>query len=230
MEKCVVYSGTRNVYDDIVPALKSLLKNSQVDRVFILIEDDKFPQRLPEECEVINVSKYAERFKDSPNFNNFWSWMVLVRLVYTEVFADLDQILSLDNDTIVNRDISELWDIDMTGYYFAGCREMQKTRELGYLYVNAGVLMYNLAELRRDGMSEKFVKDVHENTYVTVEQDVMNKLSYGKILELDPTYNRAIGVTLPSQDPKVFHFAGFNDWRDFHEIKRYRDVPWREIL
>ena len=49
--------------------------------------------------------------------------MVLLRVVFTKIFPHLDKILTIDNDTIVKHNISELWDIDMTNYYFAGATE-----------------------------------------------------------------------------------------------------------
>lgn len=39
--RTAVYSGTRNVYGDIETALKSLLYHTQVDKVYILAEDDE---------------------------------------------------------------------------------------------------------------------------------------------------------------------------------------------
>lgn len=54
---------------------------------------------------------------------NRCSYMVLLRVVFTKIFPHLDKILTIDNDTIVKHNISELWDIDMTDYYFAGTTE-----------------------------------------------------------------------------------------------------------
>jgi hypothetical protein len=54
--KVAAYSGTRNVYYRMIPAVKSLLKNSNIDLVYLLIEDDIFPYDLPEKVKCINVS------------------------------------------------------------------------------------------------------------------------------------------------------------------------------
>lgn len=48
MRKVVVYAGTRNVYHNMVVAAKSLLNHTQMDRVWFLIEDDEFPEELPD--------------------------------------------------------------------------------------------------------------------------------------------------------------------------------------
>jgi len=54
---------------------------------------------------------------------NRCSYMVLLRVVFTKIFPQLDKILTIDNDTIVKHNVSQLWDIDMTDYYFAGTTE-----------------------------------------------------------------------------------------------------------
>lgn len=41
--KTAVYTGTKNLYPHMIPAIKSLLFNSDVDIIYLLIEDDVFP-------------------------------------------------------------------------------------------------------------------------------------------------------------------------------------------
>jgi hypothetical protein len=45
--KVAVYAGTRNIYKDMLPSVKSLLIHSDVDKIYFLIEDDIFPYELP---------------------------------------------------------------------------------------------------------------------------------------------------------------------------------------
>ena len=40
--RAAAYSGTRNVYDRMLTAAKSLLEHSNVEKVYFLIEDDNF--------------------------------------------------------------------------------------------------------------------------------------------------------------------------------------------
>ena len=58
--KAAVYSGTRNLYADMVTAAKSLIANSSVEKIYFLIEDDVFPYELPRLIETMNVS--GQRF------------------------------------------------------------------------------------------------------------------------------------------------------------------------
>jgi len=50
--------------------------------------------------------------------------MVLLRAAYTKIFPQLDRILSIDMDTIVNENISNLWELDLTEYYIAAVEEV----------------------------------------------------------------------------------------------------------
>ena len=47
--KAAVYSGTRNLYPDMVTAAKTLVKYSSVDKIYFLTEDDRFPAVFPTE-------------------------------------------------------------------------------------------------------------------------------------------------------------------------------------
>ena len=134
--RAAVYCGTRNVYEDMLPSARSLLVHSNVDKVYFLIEDDKFPYKLPKEVECINVSGQKWFNADTcPNMKNRCSYMVLLRAVFSKIFPHLDRILTIDNDTIVKGNISELWDLDLGDNYFAGCTEPYYTRGI-ITYIN----------------------------------------------------------------------------------------------
>ena len=94
--RAAVYAGTRNIYADMIPSMKSLLMYSNVDKIYFLIEDDEFPYELPPEVECINVSNQKWFDPEGPNFISKWSYMILLRAALTKLFPDLDRILSLE--------------------------------------------------------------------------------------------------------------------------------------
>ena len=227
--KAAVYAGTRNVYEDMLPSIKSLLINSDVEKIYMLIEDDIFPYELPPECETINVSRQRWIPQNSVNYSTRWSYMILLRACYTKLFPDLDRILSMDNDTLVLSDISELWDIDLDDYYFAAVKEPWKSEELGYLYTCVGVSMYNLDLLRRTGMDELFIREVTRSRHMFPEQDAFNELSQGHVLELPAEYGMSPWTT-QCKYPKIEHYAASEGaWRDYELVNYYRNIPFSEI-
>lgn len=122
--KAAVYVGTRNLYDDMLPAVKSILINSDVDKVYLLIEDDRFPHDLPDCVETINVSSQTFFRSNGPNYNLKWTYMTLMRAALPKIFPDLDVILSMDDDVIALQDVSDLWDLPIEDYY----SRLQKSR------------------------------------------------------------------------------------------------------
>lgn len=225
--KAAVYTGTRNVYYDMLPAAKSLLSNSDVEKIYFLIEDDEFPVHLPKEITVANVSKQRWFKKTGPNYNNHWTYMVLLRAAYPQIFTQLDTILSLDNDTIVCDNINELFNIDLGDNYFAGVPEPIKSTPEGK-YLNMGVSLYNLAKMREEGFDIKCIKELNKKFYDFGEQDVMNYFGAGRKLILPPEYN----ISLWTQNrgkTKIRHFAAEPDWRHKPLVKKYAQMSWDEV-
>ena len=231
--RVAAYCGTRNLYKDMVPAFKSLLINSNVDIIYLLIEDDKFPYPLPPQVKTINVSNQGFFKKNGPNMNSRFTYMAMMRAALPFVFPQYKKMLSLDIDTIVDQDISELWDIDLKDNYLAAVTEPDRCYGGKYyknkckLYYNAGVVMYNLEQLRdRRGM--EVIKSLNETKYPFLEQDCFSELCEGRILSISNDYNCTNYSEYPicgrSFDPKIYHYAAIKNWQNYPEVIKYRDM------
>lgn len=221
--KSACYCGTRNLYGDMLPPLKSLLKNSDVDRVYLLIEDDTFPYELPSQVSTINVSNQPWFRHDGPNYKNHWTYMVLMRAALHRVFPNLDRILSLDVDTIVAKDVSDLWDYDIDNYWIAGVKEPNKS--VSRLYINAWVMLLNLKKLREDGKGDEIIEALNTRHYGFNEQDCINELCQGGILEIPSDYNSS-NWTVPTTTPKIVHYAAIQHYQSAPLVKMYQDMDW----
>ena len=221
------YCMTRNIYHKVIPSLKSLLIHGKPDKVFLLTEDDDVGFDLPDRVVVVNVSGQTFFSQDGPNYNNGWTWMVLMRIALCHIFPDIDRIVSLDLDTIVDGDISDLWDTPMGNHYMAGVREINKSAENG-IYVNGGVILWNLAEMRK-GKANEIIRALNTTYYRFPEQDCMNALCRGNIYELNPAYNFS-NYSARTPYPKIYHFAATGWWYETQPLmKKYKDIPWEEI-
>ena len=224
--KAAVYAGTRNVYQDMIPSMKSLLIHSDVDKVYFLIEDDEFPYELPPEVECINVSNQKWfNAETCPNMKNRCSYMVLLRVIFSKIFPHLDRILTIDNDTIVKKDISALWNLDLTDYYIAGCPEYKKTTEL-FTYINMGLAMINLKKWREDGKDDELLYNLNTYYYLEAEQSCINQGCQGKIFILPADYN-ANFYTVESANTsstRIQHFAYTSKWQTFPIVNKYRNI------
>lgn len=140
--------------------------------------------------------------KDAPVSSRFPQEM------YYRIFAaqylpqNLDRILYLDPDLVVLNSLEPLKRVDFAGNLMAAASHvhlpLQKLNEARLsmpkpsLYINSGVVLFNLKELRR----RQSVQEVHDyiqayqNRLLYPDQDVLSGLYGDQILSLDPlVYN-----------------------------------------
>ena len=232
--KHAVYSGTRNLYADMVTAAKSLVANSSVDRVHFLIEDAEFPHELPGIVECHDVSGQTWFPEGGPNMTSCFSHMALLRVCYTKLLPDVDMVLQLDVDTVCVDDVDGIWDTDLGGKWCAMCDETLGTfKPYGPRYFNAGVALMDLARMRDEGADDRLIGFLNARKVPYVDQDAFNY--FHSIADMDPRYNESF-VTGYSERPAIVHFAGIKDWQTSPRACRreylrvYREMTWDEAL
>lgn len=227
-DRVAIYAGTRNLYPQMYTALKSLLINNSMDRVFLLIEDDEFPYPLPKHVFPVNVSEQEIFKKDSPNFKNKWSYMTLMRCVLSTIFEKEKRVLWLDCDTIVDDDITDLFEMNINGYYYAGVMEPGKSLGV-FRYINAGVLLCNCELLRETGKEFEMTYFLNAVKLEYLDQDIINILCQGRIRLIDSTYN-SNNYVMPCFQPKIIHYAAIKDYTNEWAYKKYEkmDMPMED--
>lgn len=220
----------------MVTAAKSLIANSSVDKVYFLVEDDTFPYELPEIIETMNVSGQRFFTKGGANFQTSFTYMSLLRVCYTKLFPDLDKVLQLDVDTVVVDNIDSLWNVDLTGKWFAACLEYLSTyKPYGKTYYNIGVAMFNLDQIRKDEADERLIDFLNTVKVPYIDQDAWNRYGIGKSVALETRFNESF-VTGYSEEPAIVHFAGIKNWQNSTRasrreyLKKYREMSWEEVL
>ena len=98
---------------------------------------------------------YNEEFSNCPNEDAYCSPYTLIRLFADKVEGLPDKLLYLDVDIMFNRDIHLLYDIDVDGYEYAAARDHYGKYLIQPNYINAGVLLFNMPQMRRTGIFEK---------------------------------------------------------------------------
>jgi len=231
MKKCVSYCMTRNIYQMVIPSMKSLLANNDIDTVYLITEDDDIGLELPDVCKIINVTGQEYIKKSSPNYYTNFTWMVMIRLALPLILKDEDRLLSLDLDTIIQSNIEDLWDLDMTDKYVAGATERDLTKYHGYPYINCGVMFMNMEKFR-DGKAQEILDLLNTKRYVYNEQDCMNEvLTTDEKLILSPAYNYGFFNQGEMCFPRILHFAGHGRrFNDLDVVQQWRNKDWSEIL
>ena len=226
MRRVAVYAGTRNVYPMMVIAAKSLLGHTRIDRVWFLIEDDAFPEELPDVIRCMNISGQEYFPPDGPNYNSPWTYVSLIRLAMPDLLKEETRCIWLDNDTIVTKDIGPLTDIDLEGNYVAMVEEPVRSL-YPFKYHNAGVMVMDLDALRKDGTWEKWIRIVNSREYTAPDQDAVNLICQGEILTIGPEWNNAGHITQNSADTMIRHYAGCLKPRGERVFREYEKAEWR---
>ncbi len=225
-------------------SITSLLENNASHSVVVHILHSDLS-----EATIARLSKFETRYKnakivfhkiDDSRFEKFGLTIKHItketyfRYMIADVLPNIDRVLYLDGDTIVNGNIAELFETDLTNCYCAGVSDIyiesigyKKTLDLSGLYINAGVILFNLDEMRKTDIAEKLFKLTAENNFKYQDQDAINIAFNGKIKELDCVYNfkRAHQKAFPEKIPsaKIVHYVGPNKpWRKFtfNKLKR----------
>ena len=164
MNRIACYFATRNIYPYVMPAVKSMLMNGGVDEIYVFAEDPYLGYPVPDYVYVTDVSGQEWFDRKGPNYKCQWTYMVMMKAAACYLLPEADRALTMDVDTIVTGNLSDLWNIDMTGYCVAGCREPYKTGASMREYVNAGVLYWNLDMMRR-GNADRIIRAMNDRKH-----------------------------------------------------------------
>jgi lipopolysaccharide biosynthesis glycosyltransferase len=112
-----------------------------------------------------------------------WPLAIYFRLMLPAILPDLDEIIYADTDVIFCRDLVELADFDLGKNLLAGVQE----RRGGY--INSGLLVMNLARLRREKIHETWPGLCKREQLRFPDQDILNLTCQGRIMLLPTKYN-----------------------------------------
>lgn len=208
----VLYSLTRDYYRHLHWSLDSLLKHNEVEKVYIFAQDAEIPVDIPCSHQVFNLSQQTFIPHGSPNWNTPYTPMSLMRVLAPEL-CFTKKVLYLDVDTIICDDLTPLWETDIDGKWFGWVREARgHYRPYGRDYFNAGVVLMNLSQMRRDDAVRQMLFLLNTQKFKYGEQDVMNMLADPtKYVEVDRRWNESFCTDF-SKNPSIVHYAGSRDW------------------
>ena len=146
----------------------------------------------------------------------------MLRCVFGAMFPNEHRILWLDCDTIVDDDITDLFDMDMNGYMYAGAIEPQNCRNV-FRYINCGVLLMNLDMIRQFSREQEMVMFLNTYQFSFPDQDVINMLCQGWIRIIGSEYNKCPYTTACNR-PKIYHYAAVNNFFDDWAYRKYEDM------
>lgn len=172
-----------------------------------------------------------------------------LRLLLHRILPDVDKIIYADIDVLFCGDLLQMWETDMTDCAVAAVKgpvncsdkwEWNRRRSYWHLlegikggYINSGVLVLNLQEIRRRNLEAEWSRWAKEKLYYQ-DQDILNITCQGLIRYLPPQYNRIAYLEPQDYDrlvsegvftrqecdaamaqPVILHYAGDKPWKRY---------------
>lgn len=174
---------------------------------------------------------------------DYFTLTIYFRLFIPEMFPEYDKAIYIDSDVVVPGDISRLYEIDLGENYVGACPDHSvanvppiiKYMEEGiginrFKYVNSGVLLMNLKQLREKKFSDNFLRllTTYHFDCLAPDQDYLNAMCNGNILYLDECWDVMPNkmVKEPFKNPQIIHYNLFDKpW--CYEGILYEDYFWK---
>jgi len=169
------------------------------------------------ELAIIDIGEALERHRDAfARSGTHWGPMIWARCLIGEVFrTESGPIVYLDIDTLVCRDLGELYDLDMSdcgdgrplvlGAVCEECRESGAAHDplwsnplfdtRANRYFNSGFLVMNVVAFRAERLFDRIVAwyAAHKRDVQRPDQDALNCLFWDRTHFLHPRYNHCDG-------------------------------------
>ncbi len=175
-----------------------------------------------------DVTASLAAFGQALHLRDYYTKATYYRFFIPTLFPQYERGLYLDCDIIVNDDIAKLYDSDLGGMPLGAINEEVMAtvsvfgdyaeKRLGISrnqYFNAGVLVMDLAKLRKIRLLEALDRLMAKHTFpVTQDQDYLNVLFHGQVALLPATWNKtAFDYCDPADVPSLVHFKiHFKPW------------------
>lgn len=233
-----------NYLNHLIVMATSVCENNKRDiDLYALVEefseeDKKFYFEKMEKYEnltthFIDISK--EDVKGFPLTQYFKISTFFRVLLATKLSEDVKKILYLDVDLIVDNCLDELWDVEVDSAHPIAAVKEESLRKYNnrlsipdeYSYVNAGVLLLNMEEIRKQNLFEKVKDYIHDNAehLMWLDQDALNASLYDKIKYVNNKWNyhnyfiverkSDKKIILELDNPHIVHYTGpVKPWND----------------
>lgn len=195
------------------------------------------------ELEFVDVSDYYDSIKDKLPCRDYYTKTTYFRMFIAEMFPELDKAIYIDSDVIVQGDISEFYNTELTNELVGACNEQAMIqvdlfgtyveKNLGLdrnNYFNAGHLLINCKLFRDECVLDQFLNllNVYE-CRVTQDEDYLNIICAGRVKWIDNAWNTEsfaeLKVHYNHDTAKMIHYLMWGKpWKCDSE---FSDVFWK---
>ena len=237
----IIFSTDDNYISYLDVAIASLISNASKNHNYWIIvlntglkaeniSKVKTNEREGFTIDFVDISSHLKNIKSHFKDVYHFSIVTYYRLFIASLFPQYDKVIYLDCDLVVLGDISKLYYTPIGDNILGAAPEqyVQNTAEfrsyasiaLGVNpddYVNAGVLLINLKEFRKNNIEEKFTEMITKYNFDLLDPDqaYLNYLCQDKIYMLPNGWNKE-PLPLPCEGEKnIVHYALYKKpWQD----------------
>lgn len=247
----IFYACDDNFVKYTIVSIQSLKENASKDFDYhIHILFTKMTEEMKKATLLLADEKFQISFDDVTDFlkgidyklhtRHYYSKTTYYRLFIPEMFPELDKALYIDSDTVIEGDVSELFNHDLGDNYVGACNEQVMIKEdiygtyvekcIGisrYKFFNAGVILINCVQFREKKLLDKFIKLLHEYKFiVTQDEDYLNVICKDKVLWIENNWNIEMfgEISYQPKDFKLLHFIMVS--KPWH----YKDAMYKEFF
>ena len=228
----IFFSTDDNYIPYLDVAISSLIANASKDynyKIIILntglnpenIEKVNLNERDGFAIDFVDISAQIENIKSY--FKNVYHFSIVTyyRLFIASLFPQYDKIVYLDCDLVVLGDISELYNTCLgenilgavTDQYVCSTKEFRlyAQKAIGVnpdTYFNAGVLVINLEQFRKNNIEKKFINLITQYNFDLLDPDqaYLNYLCFGKTRKLPNGWNKSPTDIVCEGDKNIVHY------------------------
>lgn len=211
-EVAIVFS----VNDSFIPllsvAIASIIFNANTDNIYIIhiVYNNASKEKLKTLVSMsthnviistICISEQIDKFLKNVKVTKRFPKEAWFRLLIPILFKQYEKILYLDCDLVVNNDIANLYNVNITKYMLGAIPDNWRLPSVvryrqdelcidSKLYFNSGVLLFNLISFYQNGSVEKGLQLANSGReFPTVDQDVLNIVCNGHVKLLPMKWN-----------------------------------------
>lgn len=215
----IVFGADENFFIPLIVCIQSIVANASINEYYdIVILVDKFNIKYTSLLQSMEDGRnnISIRVYDMVPFLEGWdmsrlktghrlSLAAYYRLFIPELMKDYHKVIYIDGDTVILKDIVDLYHHNIEDVYVGAVRDYNIIRDMSISfrhhvqqtlqmdnadeYFNSGVLVMNLDMIRRDFSLPFLMEQAELKGRKHHDQDVLNCLFYGRVCFLPPKYN-----------------------------------------
>ena len=197
----IVYCGNKGIFEGLFLSAVSVAMRTDADldvRIISMEYTKGHPRNVPIDKEQIELldkalktfnpnnraqlfdysKEFVRDFEGGKNVKTGYTPYAFLRLYMDDPeFIPYDKAIYLDTDTMCNRDIKELFDIDVSDYEYAANPDYMGRFWIRKDYCNSGVLLVNCKMIRENGLFKKCRELLYRKHYLMPDQSALDALS-----------------------------------------------------